>query len=72
MKSNVAEFVEEIRDVECVDELRDAFSNSVSSLGFDSFFYGRLHTTLMLHSGSERKFLRRANLLLIANLSSLQ
>jgi len=38
MKTNVAEFVEEIRDAECVDELRDAFSSSVSSLGFDSFF----------------------------------
>ena len=47
MRSNVAEFVEEIRDAECVDELRDAFSSRVSSLGFDGFFYGKLHTTLM-------------------------
>lgn len=47
MNSNLAEFVEEIRGAECVDELRETFSQSVSSLGFDSFFYGRLHTTLI-------------------------
>jgi DNA-binding CsgD family transcriptional regulator len=47
VKTNVAEFVERIRDADSIDGLRDAFSGSIADLGFDSFLYGKLHTTLL-------------------------